>query len=374
MGKYSSNQTNFLDAPPSKSKILTKGHIMSQNNAPEISSKNTKNEILEAYQELLHKVSETKQMSHQEIKKISNEQEIINKASGLATGDMIKHLTQVKLSVCQSLDALEENLSEEYRRLNEVQSAINLEEERLKELHQISVNVNSLDALIQAQKEYRLRFEQERDNARKQIELEKKETHLLWEKEQADFQQQQKEMEARVKKDHQREEEDYRYTINLERKKDQDIYNEKKTTLEKELLEKKAKLYAEFAARETILKEQEEELKTLKLKVEQFPKELEKAIKDAEKTVKEQLDTEYRYQTELSKCETDSDRKLNHQTINSLREKIKEQEELIRQLNTKANDATVQVQSIALKALEGASGFRTYSYDDGKKNMQMKSE
>ena len=47
--------------------------------------------------------------------------------------------------------------------------------------------------------------------------------------------------------------------------------------------------------------------------------------------------------------------------VSSLEAKIKEHEELIRQLSQKASDAGLQVQEIALKAIEGASTQRAFS-------------
>ena len=51
-------------------------------------------------------------------------------------------------------------------------------------------------------------------------------------------------------------------------------------------------------------------------------------------------------------------RKLSQQTISALEAKIKEQEELIRQLARKTDESSLQVQNIAIKALEGASTQR----------------
>jgi predicted DsbA family dithiol-disulfide isomerase len=56
--------------------------------------------------------------------------------------------------------------------------------------------------------------------------------------------------------------------------------------------------------------------------------------------------------------ETEGERRLSQQVIASLEARIKEQEEQIRQLTQRANEAGLQVQSIAVKAIEGASAWR----------------
>src|SRR5580692_1774001 len=104
---------------------------MEENNeqAPEIeiTSKNTKNEIFEAYQTLLNKVRETKPMTQQEVFKKKEDEQIVAKASGLNTVGIINKLSEIKLSVTKSLDSLEQTLLEEYRRLSDLQKAIAIE-------------------------------------------------------------------------------------------------------------------------------------------------------------------------------------------------------------------------------------------------------
>lgn len=172
-----------------------------------------------------------------------------------------------------------------------------------------------------------------------------------------------------------REEEEYRYNVQLERKKDQDLYEASKKELEKEISEKKrAVFYKELSEREEVIKAQEEEFKTLKTRVDQFPNELENAIKEIEKTTREEVEHYYKHQIELTSKEVEGERKLTQQIITSLQAKIKEQESFIRQLTQKSEDAGVQVQSIALKAIEGASSLRFYGgTEDVKKSGQQAS-
>ena len=106
--------------------------------------------------------------------------------------------------------------------------------------------------------------------------------------------------------------------------------------------------------------------------MELFPEKLEAAVKQAEAGVKEELEREFNYKTELTSQEYAGEKKLNLQTISSLKEKIKEQEEIIYQLTQKANTAGDQVQAIAIKAIEGASVSRCYStFGETKKSQQV---
>src|SRR5438445_5991916 len=206
---------------------------------PEISEKSKKNEIFDAYQELLSKIHETKQVSHQEAKKKQDETVIVTKASTFKVDKIVANIADVKLSIGQSLDILEQRLITEYRRLSELEEAIDLETKELEELHEIKKNVDTLNALLLAQKEYKNRFEQQIEQQQKAFEAEIIEKKSSWKKEQEEAELERKDRELRSKKDRGREEEEYHYTLKLERKKDQDFYDAKQASLEKELIEKK---------------------------------------------------------------------------------------------------------------------------------------
>jgi len=332
-----------------------------------ISASSKKNEIFEAYQELLAKVSETKQVSHQEIKQKQEEITVVNKATEFKVDKIIANIADVKLTVSQNLDTLEQRLVSEYRRLQELREAIILEVTELEEIHQIRKNVNTLEALLLAQKEYRARFEEEMEDTKKSFDLEVLEKRIAWKKEQEEADIERKERTMRIKKEREREEEEYTYAITLERKKSEDAYAARQSALEKELEDKKIRVNQDLKNREEAIVAAETELKTLKNQVDKFPHELENAIANTEKETRESLERMYKHQIELSTAEIEGERKLKNQTISMLQAKIKEQEEFIHQLTQKTDDATHQVQTIALKALEGSSFHRYYpAMDEGK--------
>ena len=322
----------------------------------EVTPKSKKNEIFDAYQELLDKVQENKTVTHQEAKQHKDDVEVVTKASNFNPEHIVSTLAQVKLTTNQGLDMLEKRLIEEYRRLNELQTAIKLETENLEELHQITKNADSLTALILAQKEQRARFEEEMAQKKADLQREIETKQEQWNREQDQFDLERKERIARFKKECQREEEEYRYTIATEHKRDQDVYEAKKLALEKELVEKRTQLEQEFSKREQLLVTAEEELKTLRVKVAQFPQELEHAITTTETEVRQSVERDYGFKMDLFNKEIIGDKKLNQQIIASLQDKIKEQEQMIKQLTQKSDIANSQVQSIAIKALESASG------------------
>jgi len=262
----------------------------------------------------------------------------------------IKSLGDIKLGTVRAIDGIGETLIAEHRKLAEFQQATEIEKKYLEEIFDIKVGADSLSALLQAQKEKKELFEQEMEAKR-----------IQWKQEQENYENQKKERDAKIKKEREREQEEYNYNLKLQRKKDADQYAAQKLELEKELANKKATVEKKLAEREALVTAREKEFAELKAKVESFPAELDRVIKETEKSVTEKIELKYKHQAELASKEIEGERKLNKQMLASFENKIKEQEELIRQLTQKANDAGIQVQNIAIKAIEGASTQRSFS-------------
>lgn len=325
---------------------------------PEITARSTKNEILEAYNALLKRIKEQKPVDRQAEKEKTEKKEIVETAAQNSVEKIVKGLADLKLGITKSLDDMEAQLIDEFKKLNGIRQAIDIEKKNLEEIHEIRANADSLAVLLLVQKEKRQAFETEIAQKRSDFEAEIIQKRLLWKKEQEDYERMKKEREEETKKARQREEEEYTYNLQLQRKKDQDAYAAKKAALEKELEEKRLTLERAWSEREAALSARENELADLKTRVESFPQELEKAVKDTERSVTQRLQFIYKHEAEMLAKETEGERKLNQQIIASLEAKIKEQEEQIRQLTQKANEAGLQVQSIAIKAIEGASTWR----------------
>lgn len=322
---------------------------------PEMSLKNTKNEILEAYQEACKKLEESKRTDRQVEKARTEKKEVVETALQNSVERVVNNLAELKLGIAKSLDELEGQLIGESKKLNGIRQAIEIENGNLLEIHEIRATADSLAALLYAQKEKRQQFETQIVQEKTSFEVDMADKLLQWKKEQEEFERQKKEREDQLKKDRQREQEEYAYSLKLERKRDEDGYAARSAALEKDLEEKRASFEKSSAEREVALASRENELAELRSRVEAFPKDMEKALRDAEKSITERLQFTNKFEKEMLDKEVSGEQKLSQQVITSLEGKIKEQDEQIRQLTQKANEAGVQVQSIAIKAIEGAS-------------------
>lgn len=90
----------------------------------------------------------------------------LKKVSGLSNEAIVKDIAGLKISLNASLEKLEHSLLEEYRMFSEVKEALDREARRLEEVYQISVNVDSLAALLLAQKEKKEEYEQKMQEKR----------------------------------------------------------------------------------------------------------------------------------------------------------------------------------------------------------------
>ncbi len=270
----------------------------------------------------------------------------------------MRNLAGLKVQIVKTIDDLEEKMIAEYRKFSGLQQAATEQAKILDELYGVQAEADSLAALVQAQKEKKAAFEAQMEQTKTSFDEDMSEKRQYWKKEQEEFDLAKKERDAQLKKDRLREEEEYSYNLQLARKKDADEYEATKTALEKELSTKKSAFEKDWSEREAVLSSREEELSELRDKIAVFPKELEKAIKDTEKTVTERIEFKFKHDMQLIQKETEGEQKLHEQAVEALQSKIREQEELIRQLTQKADESVQQVQTIAVKAIEGASAQR----------------
>jgi len=342
----------------------------------EISTKNTKNQIMAAYEELLEKVQEQKSEEPKKLQEEARKKEVITTASRNSSEGIINGIGSLKLGVAKELDKLSEQLTAEYKKLEDIQKAITLEKQNLEDLYQLTANADSLAAMLMAQKEVKARFESEMAEKKAALEDELKnkklsfdeklsdekealETTMKLQKEQWKIESQkwnegQKELKESTDKQRKREEEEYLYNLKLTRKKETDIYEEKKAKLEKDLAEKKAAFEKEMAEREANVLANETELKDLRTRAANFPKELDAAVTNTNKTVSEMLKREFKFETELSAKQNEGELKLKDQTIVTLQSKIKDIETSLKELSAKASTAEATSKDIAMKAIDSA--------------------
>jgi hypothetical protein len=333
---------------------------------PEISLKNTKSEILTAYDELLKRFQDKKTEEPKKVQEQQKQENLVKKAATLNNESIVKGIAGLKVDLSSTLDKLGESLVSEIRKFEELQLAVQLEQKNLENLYQLSVVSDSLSVMLMAQKEKKEQFEQDMvirkteseekmKSERDRFETEMAEKKALWKKEQETWQQKIRDETEETKKGRVRAEEEYQYSIKITRKKEVDLYEEKKQKLEKDLADQRIAFEKEFAEREVKIKEAEAELKELRTRNAAFPADLEKAVNASVLAVTEKLETTFRFEKELREKEAQGELKLKEQIIETLKSKIKDMEITMKELSQKANNSEVSVKDIAIKAIESTS-------------------
>jgi len=325
-----------------------------------VSAKNTKSEILDAYKELLASVKQAKE-EPRVVQQRQKDEVKVKMAEELSADEIIKRVADLKTHVSGTLDKLEEKMTGAYKEFANLREAIEVEKKNLEELYQVSYNAHSLVTLMLAQEKQKEEFE-----------LEMEEKRAAWKEEEARMNKEMNEFKENLSKKREREKEEYDYNLKLTRKKDQDEYLEKKNRQEKELQDKRTQFEKEITEREAMLKEAESELSELRKKNEAFPEILEKEKEKVVKETEAKLKQEYNYEKQLTENSSLAEMKLKDQIIDSLKIKIKDQENLIRELSGKVKLSEESVQKIAIKALDssGRERFISVDKDKGQKDNQ----
>ncbi|MBP7190443.1 MAG: hypothetical protein KA998_04310 [Rickettsiaceae bacterium] len=334
--------------------ILNKKEVKLMNNKKEaiieISSKNTKDQILAAYNDVLMKLSE-KQSTPQEQKRQEEVQDKLKKTTALSTDNILSELSSLKSKAIKQIDSLSGELLEEFQKLINIQNAISIEQQHLKELYQINKTANSLSALLQAQAEEKERFKSEMDQIKQKVDQEMENQRLYWKERKEKLEQEHEELKEQELKARKREEEEYNYVIEQKRKKELDEYNGKKLAMEKELSE--IRIGLQKREDEIVAKEKDYDL--LKKQVEDIPSVIREASLAAEGSLRSNLIRQHDIDTKLREQEYRAELQLKDQNISHLEEKIAKQESMIKEVTAKANMAVEQVQKIACRALDASA-------------------
>lgn len=137
------------------------------------------------------------------------------------------------------MESLEENLTSEFRKLNELPQAIEIENTHFQELYNIKESAHTLSVLILAQQEQKHIFENDIEKQRLAFDWEMNFKKEAFAQQKAIMEQKNAEYKSHIAKTRIREEKEYNYILELSRWKDKDDYQTKKAILEKEMENKR---------------------------------------------------------------------------------------------------------------------------------------
>lgn len=339
------------------------------------SDRNTKAQILEAYDKLL----EEKKAVESQFKQLQKEKKdkpavvstnninppvaVMNQPS-VVSGKMtyaIDSLIKLQAGFGSAVSELSEQLTSEAAKLEALRNSVEEETQQLKELHNLEeLDEDTLSSLIQTYEENSKAFEEETSQRRETLEQEIQDLRNAWEKEQEEHKRSIQERNEQHSKTEKRDAEEYEYDLTLRRSIDDDQYEQQQKSLYKQLEETKEEQEKQWSEREKAIAEREQKFEEVKAKVEAFEKEKEAAIKKAKEEGKGIANHQVKVQADLQSKEIEGNKRIYELRIQSLEQTIQNQEARIQNLSKQLDAALKQVQDLAVKAIEGASNVSSY--------------
>jgi colicin import membrane protein len=270
---------------------------------------------------------------------------------GMTVEGIVQRISGLGLEVARALSDISAKLTDETQLLASVREAVALERKELERLHKIDIAATALDQMVQDYAREKQRLEAEIAAQR-----------AAWEQESDRIERARREQEEALKKQRLREIEDYEYKKDLERKKAQDKYEEEVRQAEKKNAEKQEALEKSWKQREAALKEQEDELSRLRKESADFPARLQKEAAATAAQARSETEARLEQQTLVLRKDAEAEQRLGELRAKTLEELAARQQAQIAALERQLADAKQQVQDIAVKAIEGASGAKALSH------------
>jgi hypothetical protein len=313
----------------------------------------SKNEVqaeLEAVREEALAAKESSNPKLAEAERI-REAELREATQGLSLESVAVKISTLNADVTKGLSELSGQLMGEVQRLAGLREMIALETRSLERLHKLDVAKTGLDQLLEEHEAQKREFEAEVERQR-----------AAWAAEQEEHDRAVKETEDALKKQRQREADDYEYKKAQERKKAQDKWDEEVRVQEKRNQEKQELLEKQWAVRESALKLREDELAKLRSEVDGFAARLKQAVEQATADATQAVEQRYQHELVLLRKDNENERRMAELRIKSMEDLLSRQALQVQSLTAQLEEAKKQVQDIAVKAIEGASGARALSH------------
>ncbi len=271
----------------------------------EITQKSAKKDIWEAYQAILQGIKEKKVEGADLIQsplKFEDKSVLANIAD-LDVAKAVNEIGDLKINTINLLNKLSDHLSEELKRLESVNKAIEIKNRQLSDNYKIETEAVGLLDLIAANEQKKAEWQKEFEAEEERIKAEIQ----------------------RKKKEQEREIEEYQYQLKFDRKKDDDEQEFKKQIKEREFNEKLASREKELTQRELKIKEQENEIQNLKARVDTLPEEIEKAKKEAAGQIKLEMEKQFKMEKEIAAIEQEKEKEVAKLKILALEDAVKKQ-------------------------------------------------
>jgi hypothetical protein len=278
-------------------------------------------------------------------------EDVAKRVDGVDVESVVRGIAGLGLDVSRALAGISEKLTAEVERLAALREAVGNERSELERLHHIDIAATTLDQLIE-------------DHARSKqaFEAEIAESRAAWKSEAAQAERDRREHDEALKKQRQREADDFEYKKTLERKKAQDKSDEEQRQTARQNAERQETLTKEWQQRDAALKAQEDDVARLRAEVVEFPARLARDIAAAVEETRRQVEAGFERQLLILKKDAEAEARLSDLRVKALEASVATGATQIAALEKQLAEAKQQVQDIAVRAIDGASGARALGH------------
>lgn len=333
-------------------------------NIPSITATSTKKEILDAYNDLL-KALETKaqaELKPEKAKADREKQEVVQTADELSTHKVIKTVNDLIGETSKALTDIAVKLDAETERYTKLKKAIDIKETELKELFEIEKSAFTLAALLEAQKQQKMSFEDEMARRKELLEQEINQVKAGWESQKKQYTDELKDQKEQEDKRRRREKEEYEYRLEREKEQKTNALTDEISRLEREIKEKREEFdevtkakEIELKDREQAVSEREKIMNDLQTKVDAFPMQIQSAVDKAVNEVTTRLTSEAAKNEQLMMKGFEGEKNVLQTKIDGAEQALATQKKQIEKLTEQLENAYGKVQDIAVRAVAGSS-------------------
>jgi hypothetical protein len=320
---------------------------------PIVRTRRSKAETQHEFEQIRTEAEEAREGADQKAEQLAKarQAEVMQSVDGISVEGEVQRISTLGVGISKALADVSDKLVQEVQRLAAVREAVAIDRREIEQLHRIDVAATSLDQLIQ---------DHQREKERLDAEIAAQ--RAAWEEESRNTERERKETEDQLRKLRQRESEDYEYKKTQERKKAQDKYEEDQRLVEKRNKEKQEELERGWKQRGEALKAQEDELNQLRQEsagaAARIKAEVERATKEATRAA----ELRFEQQIVMMKKDAEAEKRVSELLVKNLEEAIARQSAQTASLEKQLTEAKQQVQEIAVRAIEGASGARALGH------------
>lgn len=316
----------------------------------------SRDEVLTRFRQIQEeqKLNEARMSTRDEIARRTHRESVVDRALSYTAEGIVHNLAALQLKFGDELDTLERVLTVEASKLDEIRTAIEIEEERAREMESTRVAAEALALLARSHERERAEQTELSEQLRTHFEEEKTQERARYKEDDRRYEEQLFESEERLQKERKQSGEAWSYARGQTHKREADAYSKRKLEQERELEASAARREADWAAREALLASRADELTALAARDAAFPEELKVEVDRERASAIRRANEDSRVAAQLAERDAQSSLQVCDAQIEMLSTQIESQAEQIRSLMSQLAVATTQSQELAVKAIDSA--------------------